>query len=213
MWEKANTDEYRWVGRPHVLLKWFKQKPVKSVVTCVVLLYRFLANFASAQCFPDVFSSNQILWLIRKRFCCNCSSSRESLCFDSSLALVYVFVAISRIEIQASWGSPGWSISWLCLSAKNGERGASEGSAQLSSAHWSAQETLSMGTHQGAQTTPCGGNLLIKTWLKRKHTRCVRFYKKKKRKWFCTAKLKLGPFVDLKSCHKGIKNTKWKQMK
>ena len=48
------------------------------------------------------------------------------------------------------------------LSAKNGERGASEGSAQLSSAQWSAQETPSMGTHQGAQTSPCGGNLLIK---------------------------------------------------
>lgn len=93
---------------------------------------------------------------------------RESLCFDSSpsvpekAAVVYVFVANSRIEMQASGGSPGWSISRLWVSAKNGERGASEGSAQLSSAHWSAQETPSMGTHQGAQSSPCGGNLLIK---------------------------------------------------
>lgn len=93
---------------------------------------------------------------------------REILCFDSSpsvgekTAVVNVFVAISRIEIQASWSSPGWSISRLWVSAKNGKRGASEGSAQLSSAHWSAQETPSMGTHQGVQASPCGGNLLIK---------------------------------------------------
>lgn len=66
---------------------------------------------------------------------------RESLCFDSSpsvlekAAVVYVFVANSRIEMQASGGSPGWSVSRLWVSAKNGERGASEGSAQLSSAH------------------------------------------------------------------------------
>lgn len=65
----------------------------------------------------------------------------ESLCFDSSpsagekTAVVYVFVAISRIEIQASWGSTGWLTGWLWATAKNGVRRASEGSAQIRSAH------------------------------------------------------------------------------
>ena len=101
-------------------------------------------------------------------------ASSEGLCFDSSpsagerTALPYAFVAISRVEIQASWGSMGWPMRWLWASAKNGGRGASEGSAQIRSAHWSTQETQSMGTPQGAQASPCGGNLLIKpSWSMR----------------------------------------------
>lgn len=53
----------------------------------------------------------------------------------------------------------------LWASAKNGERRASEGSAQIRSAHWSTQETQSMGTQWGAQASPCCGNLLIKSDL------------------------------------------------
>lgn len=108
-----------------------------------------------------------MLWLIRNCYIVTVAPP-ESLCFDSSpsagekTAVVYVFVAISRIEIQASWGSTGWPVGWLWAPAKNGERGASEGSAQIRSAHWSTQETQSMGAHQGAQTSPCCGNLLIK---------------------------------------------------
>lgn len=75
---------------------------------------------------------------------------------------------------------------------------------QLSSAHWSAQETPSMGTHQGAQTSPGSGSLLIKP-DSRENIQHVSVVSKNFRKLFCTFELKLCPFVALKAVPKRLK--------
>lgn len=155
----VRESQHRWVGRPPCAPK-VVQKKICCYLCCIMMLISFSSYYISSsdrkfaaviRCFDlsghGSVIAGSLFW--QQSICCREDSSG-------------VVVAISRIEIQASWGSPGWSASWLWVSVKNGERGASEGSAQLSSAHWSAQETPGMGTHQEAQTSACGGNLLTK---------------------------------------------------
>lgn len=127
MWEKANTDECRWMGRPPCALKVVNKTEVCIYLCCIIMALPVSSKTACLLSLNNCFIVTVAPW--------------EGLCFDSSqsvgqkTAVVCVFVAISMIEIQAPWGSPGWSSSWLWLSAKNGERGASGGSAQLTDLH------------------------------------------------------------------------------
>lgn len=88
-----------------------------------------------------------------------------------------------------------------------GERGASEGSAQIRSAHWSTQETQSMGTHRGAGTGPRCGNLMIKSDLRRNMSDILDFQWKTK-----SGKTKSALF-SFKMCEKQTETTKYLQTK
>lgn len=134
------------MGRPSCGLKVVNKNQLLPVfhhyvnlltINALTLSSRFL-NILKLQ----LTTTKQVISLIKRLFYCN-SDSSESLCFNRSpaavekTAVVYVFVAISRIEIQASWDSPGWSISLPWVSAKNGEERSIRGisSAQLTDLH------------------------------------------------------------------------------
>lgn len=101
----------------------------------------------------------------------NSIAAPETYCFDSSQSagekteVVYVCCCQQDWDTSLPRAHQGgqWGIREHLQ--RMGENGASEGSAQIRSAHWSTQETLSMGTHRGVRTGPWCGTLEIKSEL------------------------------------------------
>lgn len=129
-------------------------------------------------------SKKNVCWSIRRIYLRKMSrgnsiASPETLCFDSSqsaggrTAVVYVFVAVSRIEIQASRGSPGWPVGHPWASAKNGGEKSIRGisSDQISSLIYTGN--TEHGNPPGGQDWSLVWKSADKVWFQRKRVKTI----------------------------------------
>lgn len=176
MWEKANTDDYRWPGETSLLTETFKLNSC-IVPQCLLLFWQL--------------QKENVCWSIRRLYLRKLSRGNsfappETLCFDSSqsagerTAVVYVFVAVSRIEIQASRGSPGWPVGHPWASAKNGREKSIRGisSDQISSLIYTGN--TEHGNPPGGQDWSLVWKSADKVWFKWKHVRHFGFHTENK---------------------------------
>lgn len=168
MWEKANTDDCRWLGETSLRTETFKLYNRCIVPLCLPLFWQIQRK--------NVCWSIRRLYL-RKRCRGNSIAPPETLCFDSSQSavertpVVYVFVAVSRIEIQASRGSPGWPVELPWASAKNGGERSIRGisSDQISSLIYTGN--TEHGNPPGGQDWSLMWKCGDKVWFRRTHAR------------------------------------------